>query len=495
MLQFIDSSTAATRVEFISTSQIANHPLSEIFHLISFEGKYGQIEFLPEQNCFLIGITKEVKFKNIDPYNQINPYSLGARLGHKLKPTKVTHLSFETFPNGDNQNSFIESFLLGLSQSLWEFDVYKTKKSSHTDIDISLSENITKVFDFSNISRFFAFDNGITLTRWLVDQTPEVIHPGSIKGIIEKELGKSKNITIESFSYEKLLEMGMNGITMVGRGSRYKPTLIHTILSAQKPAKTKIVLVGKGLTYDSGGLDIKTGGFMQHMKSDMAGSATMFGVIKTLAELGGLEDVEVHWVSAFCENMVSPESYKSDDIITTYSGQTVEIRNTDAEGRLTLADTLSYATKIDPDFIIDAATLTGACVRSVSEYYTSIMGNDADLIEKVRISFESTQEMAVHTPLPEVLRDWVKGDLADLNNTATEERQAGHLTAGLFLSHFVDQNLFCAPLFENMSEKKQYPWVHLDIAGSAHNNKRNDLATKGATGHGVRSLVNLLLSL
>lgn len=285
----------------------------------------------------------------------------------------------------------------------------------------------------------------------------------------------------------------------------------------------KVVLVGKGLTYDSGGLDIKTEGHMKDMKCDMAGSALMFGVLRVMAGLSqmveeaevldkeerennlldillknsDLHTLEVHWLTAYVENMVAGNSYKSDDIIKTFSGQTIEVWNTDAEGRITLADVLSYATTLKPDYIVDAATLTGACIMANSEYFTGLMGNDPQLIESLMSKFVNNKEYTVQNHFPEVLRPQVQGEIGDVVNTSKLKRQAGHITAGLFLSHFVDQNLFYPEVLAklNITYPKTYSWVHLDIAGSAFNNRNNLLGIQGATAHNLRGLVEWLCSL
>lgn len=285
-----------------------------------------------------------------------------------------------------------------------------------------------------------------------------------------------------------------------------------------------VVLVGKGLTYDSGGLDIKTGGHMKNMKCDMAGSALMFTVLRTMAALekistqktsivnkeslqknlsdllisnSDLNTLELHWLTAYVENMVSGNSYKSDDILRTFSGQTIEVWNTDAEGRITLADVLSYATTFKPDYIVDAATLTGACIMANSEYFTGLMSNDRQLAENLMAKFIENKEYTVCNHFPEVLRPQVQGDLGEVINTSKLERQAGHITAGLFLSHFIDQNLFHSEVLEklNIQKPKTYSWAHLDIAGSAFNNKKNLLNVQGATAHNLRGLVEWLCSL
>lgn len=496
MIQLIESQSHHTKIIFLSSANLINHPLAETFKKLDFEGKFGQTCYFAEQDTLYVGIYYEIKVKTCDVNAKPNYYTLGAKIAAELEGTKITALEIASIPVEYQTSNIIQQLILGISQKSWQFDKYLNKKSSIKKCyDISFGDGLGDIMTGSDLQELFALDKGISLNRMLIEETPEMLNPESIQKILKDEFYHYTNITHEVLSYDQLVARGMEGIAMVGRGSRFKPILSHIVLKPKNQMSTsRVCLIGKGLTYDSGGMDIKTEGHMRTMKMDMGGSALMTGVVKTLAELGGLEHIEVHWISAYAENMVNDNSYKSDDILTTYSGQTVEIWNTDAEGRLTLADALSYATTFDPKYIIDAATLTGACVRAVSEYYTGLMGNDKDLIEDISGAFVEQGELAVHTPLPEILRSSVKGEISDLINTSLPGTNAGHLTAGLFLSHFVDQNNFRGEKYGKI-EKKAYPWVHLDIAGSAYNSKKNDLGTDGATGHGVKSLVSWLKGL
>jgi leucyl aminopeptidase len=496
MIQIVDSQSHHTKLIFLEPADLVNHPLSEVFTKLDFKAKFGQIQFLPEKDTIYVGLEYKTDHKTADPNAKPNYYTLGAKIANLLKSTKITALEVADLPQLYRTNVIMKQLILGISQGAWQFDTYLDQKAStKKQYDISFGSELNTILTAGDLQEIFALDKGVTLTRTLVEETPEHLHPESIQQILKAEFHHYPHISHEIFDYDQLVSKGMEGITAVGRGSRYKPILSHMVLKPKNNiATTKVCLVGKGLTYDSGGMDIKTDGHMKTMKSDMGGSALMTGVMKTLAELGGLEHVEVHWISAYAENMVNDDSYKADDILTSYSGQTIEIHNTDAEGRLTLADALSYATTLDPKYIVDAATLTGACVRAVSEYYTAVMGNDKDLIDDINQAFLDQSELAVHTPLSEALRSAVKGEISDLINTSKPGTFAGHITAGLFLSHFVDQNLFRGNKYGKI-EKKAYPWVHLDIAGSAYNNQKNDLEANGATGHGVRSLVGWLQSL
>ncbi|MBC7472552.1 MAG: hypothetical protein H7196_04835 [candidate division SR1 bacterium] len=496
MIQLIESQSHHTKIIFLKNENVKNHEHVKLLEKIDFKGKFGQTMYFPNIDTLFVGIEYKLEVKSSDINAKPNYYTLGAKIVAEFENTKINSLEISAIPIEYQISKIIQQIILGISQRSWQFDKYLSKKSSLKKYyDISFGEGLGDIMTIADSKELFALDKGITLNRMLVEETPEALNPNSIQKILKSEFQHYSNATHEILNFDQLEAIGMEGITAVGRGSRFKPILSHITLKPKNQMSTsKVCLIGKGLTYDSGGMDIKTEGHMRTMKMDMGGSALMAGVMKTLAELGGLEHTEVHWISAYAENMVSDNSYKSDDILTTYSGQTVEIWNTDAEGRLTLADALSYATTFNPKYIVDAATLTGACIRAISEYYTGVMGNDKDLIDDISRAFVEQGELAVHTPLPEILRPSVKGEISDLINTSLPGTNAGHLTAGLFLSHFVDQNNFRGDKYGKI-ENKAYPWVHLDIAGSSYNSKKNDLQTDGATGHGVKSLVSWLKGL
>ena len=455
---------------------------------LQFKPKFGKTIFFAESRILFVGTEYKSKSSTIDPFAKPDYYALGAIAGNQVKEYEITDLKIDSFVTFSKKE--LELIILGIMQSGVDFDKYLTEKTS-CKFEIYLSERMSDIVDKASYKYINSLNKGITLTRYLVDETPQAINPSTMPAMIDVELD-SPQISIVKYPMSELEKMGMDGIVAVGKGSIHKPVMVHTVLKPAGEVKRKIALVGKGLTYDSGGYDIKTGGHMKGMKCDMAGSATMFGVIKTLMNLD-LQSTEIHWISAFAENMIDGNAYKADDILTTYSGLTVEVDNTDAEGRLTLADVLTFATTIDPDYIIDAATLTGACMAALGHETTGLMSNNEELKNKLMTVFENENEPTWWVNMPERMRKAVKGDISDLMNTSNMERQCGHATAGLFLSHFVDQNLFRNEKLKTESPKI-YPWIHLDIAGSAYNEKTNSLKVSGATGQSVRSLVNWILS-
>lgn len=476
--------------EIILIKSVKDHDKESLFKSLKFEAKYKQVAFLAESNQLYIGTDLQPASKNIDPYNVVDYYELGAQVVNSTKATNINE--FRLVSCCEDVNDMV-NFLLGIAQASWHFDKYLTDKQAKSrNISVHLSHELSAALTPKSETLLNAISEGVTLTREIVEDGPEAINPTTIKSIIKDEFSGYDNVLTSFVGLKEMNKRGMEGITFVGRASRHEPVMAHVVVQAKKEVTNKICLVGKGVTYDSGGYNIKTGGHMATMKMDMAGAGTMFGVIKALAVNGGLDHTEVHWISAFVENLIDGSAYKPDDVMTTSSGITVEILNTDAEGRLTLADALTYATLQNPDYIVDAATLTGACIMAVSEHYTALMANDSGLANSLLDTFEEEREKTVYTPLPEAMRDTIKGRISDLKNISNT-RHAGHKTAGLFLSNFVDQNLYHNNEKLGIKEPKAFPWVHLDIAGSAYNTKNNSLGTEGATGQSVRSLVKWLM--
>lgn len=483
------SKKSATRIVLVDN--IRTPGLSEtVAKRVGFKGEYKTFLFLPTENVLYVGTKWSQKHKSADPYDKPDYFELGAASWRELEKLKPTELSISNLSAKPLPARELERFVLGILQASWKFDQFLPAASKGEELKIYLDMAAKSNLSAKQQAETEQLHQAMILVRQLVEQPPEQLNPSSIVKLVKEAL--PSGIKLDVLSKAELEKLGMKAILAVGRGSVHEPVLVHATLPAKGQVKQRICLVGKGITYDSGGLDIKTEGHMRTMKMDMAGAATMLGSLVALAGLN-LRHIEVHFIAAFAENMISGASYKSDDIITTYSGQTVEVQNTDAEGRLTLADALCYATLLEPDYIIDAATLTGAAVVAVSPYYSAVMGNDGQLIEEIIKYHEQEGEFAVHTPLPEVLRPHVTGKLSDLINTSTLPRLGGHLTAGLFLSHFVDQRQFRNPQLK-LDQKKAYPWVHLDIAGSAYNEGQNRLKTFGATGNNVRSLVSWIVS-
>jgi len=314
--------------------------------------------------------------------------------------------------------------------------------------------------------------SGVELARELVAAPPNVVTPAALADTaagIAQEFGLELKV-LERSECEAL---GMGSYLAVAQGSDLPPKFIHLTYRPEGGAERRLVLVGKGLTFDSGGYNLKTAGSqIEMMKYDMGGSAAVLGAMRAIAELKPA-GVEVHMIVAACENMISGGAIHPGAIVTASNGKTIEINNTDAEGRLTLADALVYACKLEPDAVVDLATLTGACVIALGEEIAGLWSPCDPLAQGLIEAGAQGGETLWRMPLRASYRAGLKSGLADMKNTGP--RPGGSITAALFLQDFV------AP---------EVAWAHLDIAGTVWSDKGRGLDPAGATGYGVRTLVN-----
>ena len=308
----------------------------------------------------------------------------------------------------------------------------------------------------------------------LINEPAQNATPENISQIA-KNLSTNIGLSFKVYNKKQLSEMNFNAFLAVGQGSEQEPKFIHLTYKPTKKAKKKIVLIGKGITFDSGGLDIKPANSMLTMKTDMSGCATVLGVIRAIAALK--PDIEVHALSALCENMPSGKSYKQGDVLVAKNGKTIEVDNTDAEGRLTLADVLTFADELDADEVIDIATLTGACIVALGQNITGIMGNNPNMIKNIINIGKKSGETLWELPIFDDMQEMLKSDIADMRNTGS--RFAGASVAGRFLQNFT----------------KSKSWAHIDIAGTAFIDKPYRELNKGATGVMIRTLTNYIMSL
>jgi len=289
-----------------------------------------------------------------------------------------------------------------------------------------------------------------------------------------KSVAKGKGeIRVRVFDQTQLEKMGAGGILGIAKGSDDPPFLVHLTYCPKKKSKKKIAIVGKGITFDSGGLSLKPAASMFTMKIDMAGAADVLGLFSVIDEI--VPVVEVHGIFAAVEHMPSGCAVRPGDILRAMNGKTMEILNTDAEGRVILADSLLYAVKQKPDMIIDLATLTGACVVALGDEISGVMSNDPKLANRVLVAAAGAGEKMWELPLEKNYKQFLKSDVADLKNIGGKYGDV--ISAGLFLEEFVNKT----------------PWAHLDIAGPCFAERDLDEYTKkGATGHGVRTLIEFL---
>lgn len=312
----------------------------------------------------------------------------------------------------------------------------------------------------------------VTIARDLINEPPNELYP-AVLAARAAEIAKQHHLECHILDKPALEKKGMKLILAVGGGSVRDPRMIHMVYKPHGGSKKKLAFVGKGLTFDSGGLCIKPAPGMEEMKGDMGGAANVVALMAAVAALK--PDVEVHGLIGSAENMPDGAAYRPGDIFGSYDGKTVEIINTDAEGRLVLADVLAYVAKdIKPDLCIDNATLTGACVVALGPTVSGFFANKDEVAERIKKASKSAGEAFWHMPLVEDLREGLKSDWADLKHVA--DRWGGAITAGLFLREFVGD----------------IPWAHVDIAGPSMANKAYNVYAKGGTGHGVLTFLKLI---
>ncbi|KPW18616.1 putative cytosol aminopeptidase [Pseudomonas cannabina pv. alisalensis] len=373
-----------------------------------------------------------------------------------------------------NRDTYGKARLLveALADGEYVFDRFKTQKAEARPLKkITLLTDKLSVADVERASAHAqAIATGMALTRDLGNLPPNICHPTYL-GEEAKALGKAhKNLKVEIHDEKKLAELGMGSFLAVAQGSAQPPRLIVMNYQGAKKGDKPYVLVGKGITFDTGGISIKPAAGMDEMKFDMCGAASVFGTLRAVLELK--LPINLVCILACAENMPSGTATRPGDIVTTMSGQTVEILNTDAEGRLVLCDALTYAERFKPQAVIDIATLTGACVVALGGHTSGLLGNNDALINQLLDAGKQADDRAWQLPLFDEYQEQLDSPFADIANIGGPK--GGTITAACFLSRFT----------------KAYEWAHLDIAGTAWLSGGKD---KGATGRPVPLLTQYLL--
>lgn len=378
------------------------------------------------------------------------------------------------FSTKDQLLAGLEGFHLGN----YEYLAYKPKaeKRKLSKLTVLTSLKLTA----GELAELEVITQAVHKTRDLVNAPANDLYPQVIVASAKKE-AKGLPIKIKVWEEKDLVSEGLGGIYAVGKGSNRPPRLVKLEYKPSK-AKTSLALVGKGITFDTGGLSLKPAESMVGMKYDMTGAAAVMQAVLAIAALG-LPIKATAWL-CLAENMPSGGATRPNDVIKIRNGKTVEVLNTDAEGRLVLADGLSMACEESPDYLVDVATLTGAATIALGNRYAGLMGDDV-AIKKVQEAASSTGELVWHMPLPEELRPLLNSDIADIANVKIGNRAGGMLIGGLFLREFVSSKTDRKP-----------SWAHLDIAGPANNDgPAYGHTPKGATGVTVRTLVQLARNL
>jgi len=440
----------------------------KILDLIGFKGEEGETLFLPEAN------------RVYSACNSLFGDDIRLSVANAFKELKKSN--FQSVKIGlytdncppINARALAEGIILGT----YEFNKYKTKKDTFPIKTVKISTEDYNGKVYSDIATKKAVEEAQIIadatnkTKDLVNTPPVDMTPEKLAEYAVNMAKELKNV--ECFvGDEKFLEKEkMGAFLAVARASANKPRLIHL---SYKPAKStkRFVFVGKGLTYDSGGLSLKPSEHMVTMKSDKSGAAAAINIIRAASELG--IPYEVHAVIGAAENMIGGNAYKPDDVLVARSGKTIEVRNTDAEGRLVLADCLDFAQDLKPDHLVDLATLTGACVVALGEYTIGVMGHSSKLKRSVSKVSKKSGELAASLPFNKYLKKLLKSEIADISNISSS-RYGGAITAGLFLDYFI-------------RDEYKDKWLHLDIAGPAYIEKSWGYNQAGASGAGVRLCV------
>ena len=463
-----------------AVDQAINGQISTLIAGGDFTGKFKQISILyptggiSASRIILVGLGKQEDFS-------LDRVRIASAVATKEAEQRgVKHLATIAHGGGIgglNINQAAQATVEGAILGTYQFTTYKTG-----DAPTNKLEQLTLVeFDASKQTDLQTgaqagqhIAEGVCLAR-NVGNTPGNDLPPAVLAEQINTMANTVGLSCEIFDEHRIQAEGMGALSAVGQGSSRPPRFIILEHKGQNPSANPIILVGKGITFDTGGISLKAGDGMWDMKFDMCGAAAVIGAMQTVAKLN--LPTRVIGIIAAAENMPDGNAYRPGDILKPLGGKTVEIRSTDAEGRLALIDALAYIKRYNPAAAIDLATLTGACVIALGNDASGLMGNNNDLIQAIQQAGNRTSEIAWHLPILEGHRNQIKGDYADLKNSGG--RPGGALTAGAFLEAYVDN----------------YPWAHLDIAGTAYTNSAKPDTPIGATGVGVRLLIDYLRNL
>ena len=392
----------------------------------------------------------------------------------KLNCHKIATILHGAGIGGVELEASAEAITEGALLGLYSFTKYK--KPEYEDVEemlIVVREKEKVPILESAVDKGKVVASATTLARDMVNEPANYMTPSQMAEAA-KEIASKYNLEFKVFDREDMEAMGMRALLGVAKGSNQPPKLITLAYKGDERSEKALGFLGKGITFDSGGISIKPSEGMGEMKDDMAGAAAVMTALGAIAQLK--PKINVTAIIPTTENLPSGTALKPGDVLKAMNGKTIEVISTDAEGRLILADALSYAQKIGLSPLIDLATLTGACRVALGTLYSGLFGNNQDLVDKVIRAAERAGERMWQMPMPEEYKEQNKSEIADVKNTGN--RYGGAITAALFLAEFVANT----------------PWVHIDIAGTAYLTKESRYIIKGATGVGVRTLVELALS-
>ena len=447
----------------------------EILDRVGFRAEQDEVRLLAESNRVYVGI---------DAIGSVTTRTAVASVIRALRATKYKSLKIASYMNHPKCTSVIRAMVEGFILGSYSFERYKSKKSKLNIKEIIISLEDYRDFDLSLeacspvVERAKILAKATNFTRDIVNTTPDDCYP-KVLADIAKRLAKKNGLECKILKTKDIKKEKMNALLAVSRASRHKPRVIHLAHKPKNPIAV-VSLIGKGLTYDSGGLSLKPSDFMVTMKLDKSGASAVVGIMKSVSEMN--LPIEVHGFIGAVENMIGGDAYKPDDVLVAKNGKSIEVRNTDAEGRLVLADTLCYAQQeVKADYIFDLATLTGASVVGVGHYTSAIMGESSRVKDMVLKGAKVAGEFVTKLDFNRYLKKSLKSEVADICNISNS-RYGGAITAGLFLEEFID-------------EENRDRWVHIDIAGPAFVEHIWGENPHGASGVGVRTISRVLEAL
>ena len=451
--------------------------LGEVLEAEKFQGKPGQLTHLyadgrlPAKRVVVVGLGARGQ---LTPETIRRAAATGVRRARDLGARVVSiEVLGDTLPPEQRARAVVGGALLGT----YSFDRYKREKPDKGVEELRLVEPDTRRGRElkAAIHLGTTFAEATAFARDLVNAPANEVTPTYLAKAAT-QIAREGRLKLRVYDRTECEKMGMGAFLGVAAGSEQPPKFIHLTYSPSGRARRKVAIVGKGVTFDSGGLDLKPADGMLRMKNDMAGAAAVLAVMRALPSLR--PSVEVHAIVAATENMVSGKAQRPGDIVRAMNGVTIEIGNTDAEGRLTLADALAYTVaRVKPTEIVDLATLTGACVVALGSLCAGLLTTSQPLADRLKAAADLVGERVWQLPLIDEYKDGLKSDVADINNVGP--RGGGAINAAIFMREFTGD----------------VPWVHLDIAGPAFSDRDLPLGPKGATGFGVRTLLAYLLEL
>ena len=464
----------------VAVDKVLGSAISRLVNQGEIKGKLGEVTIiyslgkLPAVKVAIIGLGKKEEL-TMDRVR--GTVAEACRLLRKRGVKSIAAVPYGVGASDIGLGSAAQVITEGALLGLYAFRKHITKEPEYGEVEQLLimtgdKPALVKLEEGINKGRVMA--EAVNLARDMVNEPANYMTPAHMEGEARR-LADAYGFEITVLGRERMKEMGMGALLGVAQGSKQPPKLIVLSYRGKDSAGVDVALIGKGITFDSGGISIKPSAKMEEMKGDMAGGAAVIAAISSIAQLK--PKINVMAIIPATENLPSENALKPGDVLTAMNGKTIEIISTDAEGRLALADALGYAKKFGAKSLVDVATLTGACVIALGKVCTGAFGNNQELIDRILAAGAEAGELIWQMPMYEQYKEQNKSDVADIKNVGG--RYGGAITGAQFIAEFAEDT----------------PWVHLDIAGTFMADKEQNYLAKGATGVSVRTLVNLVLSL